>query len=67
MDYNQMKAFASECFLRNIVLLADNYKKTIAEKDIEFIDNKLKKSIFPYLITKYPLTDEKQINKKLQA
>ncbi len=37
-----MKAFASECFLRNIVLLADKYEKTIAEKEMAFIDKKLK-------------------------
>lgn len=28
MDYNHMKAFASECFLRNIVYLADSCNLT---------------------------------------
>jgi hypothetical protein len=40
MDYNQTKAFASECFLRNIVLLADHYN--LADQEMEFIDKKLK-------------------------
>jgi hypothetical protein len=40
MDYNQMKAFASESFLRNIVLLADNF--SLEDKEMEFIDTKLK-------------------------
>ena len=57
MDYNQIKAFASESFLRNIVLFAENCDLT--HEEMEFIDTKLKKNIFPYLKTKYPLTNEK--------
>ena len=60
-----MKAFASESFLRNLVILADNFDLTF--KEMEFIDTQMKEKIFPYLITKYPLTVEKEINKKLQA
>jgi hypothetical protein len=57
MNYNQMKAFASESFLRNLVILADNFDLTF--KEMEFIDAQMKEKIFPYLITKYPLTAEK--------
>ena len=64
MTYNQMKAFASESFLRNIVILADNCDLT--SKEMEFIDKKMKEKIFPYLKTKYPLTVENEINKALQ-
>lgn len=65
MNYDQMKAFASESFLRNLVILADH--SDLTSKDMEFIETKMKDKIFPYLITKYPLTVEKEINKKLQA
>jgi hypothetical protein len=64
MTYNQMKAFASESFLRNIVILADNCDLT--SKEMEFIDKKMRENIFPYLKTKYPLTVENEINKALQ-
>jgi hypothetical protein len=41
MDYNQMKAFASESFLRNFVLLAAQYEQ-LGDKEMKFIDEKLK-------------------------
>ena len=65
MNYEQMKAFASESFLRNLVILADNAELT--SNDVQFIDSTMKEKILPYLITKYPLTVEKEINKKLQS
>ena len=52
-----MKAFASESFLRNLVILADH--SDLTSKDMELIETKMKEKILPYLITKYPLTVEK--------
>ncbi len=52
-----MKAFASESFLRNLTILADKFDLT--SQNMEFIDTRMKEKIFPYLITKYPLTVEK--------
>ncbi len=56
MDDNQMKAFVSENFLRNLVLLVEKGK--ITEKEIEMIDKLLKDKVLPYLKAKYPLSAE---------
>ena len=63
MSYDQMKVFASESLLMNLVILADHYK--ITQKEIRFIDETMNDSILPYLKGKYPLTVEKEVNKTL--
>jgi hypothetical protein len=63
MNYDQLKAFASESFLRNLVILAD--QSDLTSKGMEFIDTRMKEKIFPYLITKYPLTVKNEVNSKV--
>jgi hypothetical protein len=53
--YEQSKVYASESFLRNICKLANNYD--ISNEELKFIDKKMKNEIFPYLKTKYPMTN----------
>jgi hypothetical protein len=57
MNYDQMKAFASECLLRNLVILIEKYKVT--PEQINFIDKTMKDNVFPYQKAKYPMTAEK--------
>lgn len=52
-----MKAFASECLLRNLVILIEKYKVT--PDQINFIDKTMKDNVFPYQKAKYPMTAEK--------
>lgn len=61
MNYDQMKAFASESLLRNLVILIEKYKVT--PEQIKFIDKTMNEKVFPYLKAKYPMTAEKEINK----
>lgn len=49
-----MRIFASESLLKNLSILADNYKLT--SQEIKYIDKTMDKKILPYLKTKYPLT-----------
>jgi hypothetical protein len=65
MNYDQMKAFASESLLRNIVNLADNYH--LKPEVFRFIDQTMNDRILPFLKAKYPLATEKLVNKALQG
>jgi GDP-L-fucose synthase len=56
MEEKQMKAFVSENFLRNLVLLVE--KCQITQKEIEQIDKLLKDKVLPYSKAKYPLSAE---------
>jgi hypothetical protein len=65
MNYDQMRAFASESLLRNIVILAENCHLT--PEVIRFIDDTMNDKILPFLKAKYPLAVEKEVNKAFQG
>lgn len=65
MNFNQAKIFCSETILRNIALLSK--VKPLKPDTFELMDKHLKNGVLRYMMTKYPLSDSTNINKKLNS
>ena len=64
LSYEQARIFCAETILTNIVKLTERMKLTPVQ--IKTLDEYIQNKILPYMIKKYPLTGETDVNKALE-
>ena len=58
-----MKVFTSECMIGNLILLSKN--NYLTDEDFKLINLHLRNSILPYFLLRYPQSNNKEVNQKL--
>ena len=61
LDEKKVDAFCSENLLRHVLLLSQ--VNELAPEDFEFLNKFLEKELLPYLLLKYPLSEEKETSR----
>lgn len=62
-DSATMKVYTSECIIGNLILLSKI--NVLTTEDFKLINLHLKNNILPYFLLRYPQSNNKEVNQKL--